>query len=158
MTPQRIYLAGPYGLRQYLKDSIAPVLRKEGHHITSSWINDPAENDKVADYLRSRKRGEGHRIGHYDDILAHEALRDVIDIEHSTMLMRFESSDLTPSGGGKFWETGLAFGLGLHIVVVGKRETVFDYLPLGATWRRPQSTPYVVMDTFADALRYMKDK
>lgn len=129
LMPKCIYLAAPYGRRQYLREEVAPALRALGHRITSSWINDPPENDVAADYLRARKRGELVRNDFHEKQLEHEAQRDVLDVQNSDMLIRFPAVELTtPSSGGKFWETGMAHAMGLEIIVVGNKETVFDYL------------------------------
>lgn len=84
----------------------------------------------MAQYLRDRRVNKGQPNLGYDNILEHEALRDELDVCHSTMLIRFPAVDTAlPSGGGKFFETGLAVGVGLIVAVIGNRECVFDYSP-----------------------------
>ena len=131
MTPQHLYLAANYERRQWLREEIAPALRQLGHRITSSWINDPEENEVVADYLRARRADPlaTPRNDYFDKTLAHEAMRDWLDLQNSTMLIRFPKAPESDSyGAGKFFESGVATAYGLHVITVGNKECVFDYL------------------------------
>lgn len=126
---KRIYLAAPYGYRHTLREDIAPALRALGHQITSEWIDEPRENDDLADYLRARRAGSVVEDKLSDMALEKIATRDYYDVQRSDVLIRFFGDPQWVSSGGKFVETGIAAALGLEVVVIGPRCCVFDYLP-----------------------------
>lgn len=135
-------------MRTYLKEEVAPALRALDIRVTSSWIYDPPENDAIAQYLRDKRAGLlpiAHNA-HYEHILRHEAMRDVLDVRESDTIMRFPAQPgMTASGSGKFTEYGIAIGRNMRIITIGTRETVFDYLD--------QVEVYPTFDALLEALR-----
>lgn len=73
------------------------------------WVNDPNEREA--------------------------AYRDVRDLRDCDVFVRFSddlSKETVPSHlatGGRMFETGLAYGLGKEMYIVGDRQNVFDHLP-----------------------------
>ena len=126
----KIYLAGPYASRFYLKKKIAPALCAAGHTITSRWIDEPKENDCLAAYIKARRAGACEADLAIESELGRVAFADDTDLQRADMLIRFPPLHGVETGGGRLVETGLAIAYNLDIVLVGPRSNIFDYLPM----------------------------
>jgi len=111
-----IYLAGSWARKYELRD-YRNVLEALGYTVTSQWLD---EGDSP------------HSVFTPDTPSSHDfsARRDLQDIEASDLVVCFTSSDPTALtiGGGRHFESGFAYALGIPIVYVGAREHVFHYL------------------------------
>lgn len=109
---RRIYLAARYS-RVVEMRRVRDTLQAMGHTVTSRWIDDPGVYD--AGRLESDLEGCG--------AFAAAALADVAA---SDTLILFTGGG---GKGGRHFEFGYAFRLGLRLVVAGPREHVFHALP-----------------------------
>ena len=103
-----IYVAAPWAHRSTAKTT-AQQLRDADYKITSRWHDIWALEDDSTDPL----------------ILEQEAEMDLSDVEDAdiVLVLNIEKSE------GKAVEQGFALGLGIPVLVVGKRTNVFHYLP-----------------------------
>lgn len=108
------YLASRYDRREELK-GYALQLSKLGHWITSSWLDETFDpKASISSYPVTALQEMSHR--------------DVGDIYACEMLIDF--SDAEPEiRGGHIFETGLAYGIGKAIILVGQRKNIFHWLP-----------------------------
>jgi hypothetical protein len=90
---------------------VALVLSYSGHEITSGWI--------YTDFKPTDQHDETERAGIAQD--------DFDDVARSDALVLVAGPDRYP--GGKFVETGIALGMGKHVVVIGRRENMLIWLP-----------------------------
>lgn len=126
----KVYIAAPYGLRHDLLEN-ARRLSSLGHEITSRWLNEPSSNDYFVQYLHARRDGLIPPDPTSDSKLSTIALHDYQDLQRADVFLRFgPTAEHQSVGQGRFVETGMAFALGLEVVLVGPRESIFDYLPL----------------------------
>ena len=88
---------------------IAGYLQNEGHTIVSSWLTKPF------------KRSEEITLVDKQDI----ANTDTADVRNADTLVLIAGPDKYP--GGKFVEAGIAIGLNIPIIVLGKLENVLLY-------------------------------
>lgn len=90
---------------------VALVLQQHGHEVTSGWI--------YVDFKPTDQHVEPER-----SVIAQE---DFDDVARSEALVLVAGPDRYP--GGKFVETGIALGMGKHVVVIGRRENMLIWLP-----------------------------
>lgn len=105
----KIYLAAKYNRRFELRP-LVDQLETSGHESTAQWINNAEES-----------KGR-----------AAAAQMDVDDVLRADVLIFFaEPKGSANSGGGRYFELGLAHASGLKIIVilVDDHETVFTALP-----------------------------
>ena len=108
----KVYLAHNFAAREYLR-KVIPIIEKEGHEVTSSWIRD----DK---HLQS-----GNAL--------QSAVEDLADIERAEAIILFTDRFTEDRPGkGKFIELGYAIRAGKICILVGKDtdSSVFYYLPI----------------------------
>lgn len=91
--------------------NVAVVLSTAGHEITSRWLH--------ADFKPTDQHREPDR-----PVIAQE---DFDDVAAADALVLVAGPDRYP--GGKFVETGIALGMGKHVVVIGRRENMLIWLP-----------------------------
>lgn len=103
----KIYLAGRYERRLELVD-IAKELKSFGHEITSRWLDGSHDNADPKECATID----------LDDIDAADAI-----------LLISENGANTHSRGGRHFEFGYAYALGKTMILFGKEEGVFHYLP-----------------------------
>lgn len=112
----KIYLCARYSRREEL-GLLAQELLMLGHTITSQWLLGTHDADSPTDVDRCKWAQE-----------------DLHDLYAAEMLVAFteDRANLVgnPGRGGRHVEFGLAYGLGLRLVVIGPRENVFHCLPL----------------------------
>lgn len=77
------------------------------------------------------------------DSQSEQAFADIDDISRADSLVVLTQWPSTQ--GGFHWETGYAYARGKRIIVVGKRGTIFHYLP--------SVVHYSTFDLFIDAVR-----
>lgn len=126
----KVYLAARFRDRAWLKTDIIPQLQEIGIEVTSRWINylDNPDNEHTYVAVNSEelsaaekrtKRGEWSRI-------------DLDDIEDADLLIAFtrpSREEGSPTRGGRHFEAGYAYGLGLPVIAVGPSEHNFYDLP-----------------------------
>ena len=105
----RIYLAGPWAKRETDVEDAREFLRSAGFLVDCRWI----DNDST---------------DHSPESMCQEAHNDIQDIESSDAVVVLNNTG-APKSEGKAFETGIAFMLGLPIVVVGPHSHIFQYLP-----------------------------
>lgn len=113
----RVYLGASFS-RQSEMRAIAERLKLSGVEVTSRWLEEtPPPNHNREKFFREC------------------AFLDVEDVKRANMLVRFADDlrgSIVPANlatGARMFETGLAWSLGIPIVVVGGYQNVFDYLP-----------------------------
>ncbi|MEL6330770.1 MAG: hypothetical protein AAFR38_14045 [Planctomycetota bacterium] len=99
---------------QEMARSVKRQLEALGHTVVARWI----ENDT--------KFGQGAAAYSYDERRA-LAEMDEADVRRSDMLVLLAETEGKLVPGGKHVETGIALGLGLPVVVVGRRENIFHW-------------------------------
>lgn len=113
-TEMKIYLAARYSRRFEMQD-YRETLIKAGHEITSRWIEG------------------GHEItlDPEDPGNIRFAIEDWSDLIDADLVIHFsdEPDAKTRGRGGRHVELGIALALGKPIILVGRRENVFHYLP-----------------------------
>ena len=106
----RIYIAAKYGKRFELRE-LAQKLRDMGHEITAQWLDNAEE---------SKSREDAAKMD-VDDVLRADTLIFFAEPRHSLN-----------TGGGRYFELGLAWAEGKRILAVSESpdyETVFLHLP-----------------------------
>lgn len=111
----KIYLAAKYSRHPEMR-----VVRREvealGHSVTSRWINGNHESLDVVG-----------RTGHNQRF----AIEDWTDLKESNLVLWFAEPEKIEgrNRGGRHVEFGLALAWGIRIIVIGRHENVFHYLP-----------------------------
>lgn len=114
---RRIYIAGRFSRQREFR-TYAAQLRKRGATVDARWL-ERDESDWSAADIRS---GNAYAIREGNKA-AHEDLRDVM---RSNLLLSFtENDDAGYTSGGRHVEFGIAYTMGLSLVIVGPRENVF---------------------------------
>lgn len=109
-----IYLAARYSRHPEMR-SVRDDLEGLGHVVTSRWIEG---NHRVSESAPD-KDSEARRFGE----------EDVQDLRAADVVISFTEIPRSHNGaGGRHVEFGMAYALGLNIIVVGHRENVFHYL------------------------------
>ncbi len=116
---RKVYLAARYSRNAEMR-MVRDVLEGLGHTVTSRWIDQHGGN--LPDSLTPEK------LNAEPDAGTGYARIDVEDLAAADTLVSFTSAD-GGGKGGRHVEFGLAFGLGLDLVIVGPREHVFHTLP-----------------------------
>lgn len=98
----KVYLAHCYEAKGWLESLVVPEFEKVGFEIVSRWHNPNLGED------------QGKLEG---------ALMDVEDLKSAEILVLFIDPWEGRGGKGKWFEFGLAFGLGKKIVLVGRDES-----------------------------------
>ena len=114
-----IYVAGSWSRRREIV-AVVRRLEQDGHHITSSWLTaeEPTPWDPQDPYSLPT------------DTIAMIAQRDLHDVATSeAVVLIANEAGVKMGGGGRHWECGYAYALGIPIIVVGRHEHVFHYLP-----------------------------
>lgn len=116
----KVYLAAPYGAREYVK-TCADELSRIGFMVTSSWLDETHE-------INDGTEGPAAALG--DDEARDHALTDLADVAQSKVLVLFTPAAVGDirSGGGRHIETGYALAHGIDVVVVGEPESIFHRL------------------------------
>lgn len=123
---RRIYLAARYGRRQELL-AYAGLLERDGHTITSLWLDGRHEGRADADYARE----------------------DLDDLDDANTLLSFTEQPSPIQGrarGGRHVEFGYALARHLDLLLVGPREHCFH-----ALWNVHQ------FDTFEAARTWLRE-
>lgn len=111
-----IYLASSFS-RQDEMQIVARRLEQFGHFITSSWLYEDQSLGVQAKRLRNC------------------AIQDLADVDACSLFIRFAddlSEPKVPSHlatGARHFEMGYAAARGKPLVVVGGRNSIFDFLP-----------------------------
>lgn len=130
----RIYLAARYSRREELC-SYRDTLEKEGHIVTSRWLNGNHQIDDAGLSLEA-KQEERQRF----------ATEDFADVMMAEMVVAFtEIPRSSNSRGGRHVEFGIALGAMRRVAIVGPRENVFCCLE--------DVKVYDVFGQFMEALR-----
>jgi hypothetical protein len=111
----RVYLAARFARNAEVR-AAADDLRSRGIAVVSSWFdNAPLLEQELAPSGRA----------------AQAALSDLRELRLATTLVAFTEDPGQQNGGrgGRHTELGIAIGLGLRIILVGRREHVFHCLP-----------------------------
>ena len=143
----KVYLAGPYVARDYLR-GVTVALGSQGVLVTSSWLHESAD---LAD---AGTHGAAKALT--DDEVREHVLTDLRDIEAADALVIFTASAITAAlprlaatphlltSGGRHVEMGYALAHRLAIYLVGEPENVFQ---------RACATRIPTAARIADALR-----
>lgn len=90
------------------------AVRREGHVVTSRWLDEPGYSGLPAD--------DGHK--------RRAAVENLDDVRAADVLLLRAEPDGSFVPGGKHVETGAALALGKPVVVLGRPENVFHWHPL----------------------------
>ena len=123
----KIYLAASWS-RQVEMRQLSQELIAMGIGVTSRWLHEAEKTNASRDRHRRKT-----------------AFDDVNDVRAADILVRFTDERVRFDGdaevlkdtlvraslatGARMFETGLAWGAGIPIIVVGGHQNVFDYLP-----------------------------
>ena len=110
----RIYLAAKYSRNPEMR-IFRDHVESFGHTVTSRWIN-----------------GNHELSGANDDVERMRfAIEDWIDLHDSHVVFWFSEPEAVEgrNRGGRHVEFGLAIAWGIRIIVIGRKENVFHYLP-----------------------------
>lgn len=113
MEPIKIYIAGSYGRRAELLEHKLDYIANGGI-CTSGWLDNPESE--------AENNGLGAEPATY-------ATRDLDDIMEADALVLFAEPIGINARGGKHVEFGFAMAHGKGCFVVGRKETVFQWLP-----------------------------
>lgn len=102
----KIYIAGH---NQEEGRRLAEILKRCGHTITSTWLNESLAEENGSDDENKRLIAE----------------KDAKEIFSSDAVVLFASPRRVP--GGKFVECGIAIGAGLPVYLLGHRENMLMY-------------------------------
>ena len=104
-----IYLAHNFAAREWLRDEVKPFFEQNGVEVASFWI-EGVQDDPVQD-----------------------AVRDLEDIDKSSVVLFFMGQFGKTPGRGKYFELGYALRAGKRVVLIGDDsfmgECVFYHLP-----------------------------
>jgi nucleoside 2-deoxyribosyltransferase len=112
----RVYLAARYSRKNEIS-KLVPVFGTHGLSVCSRWLRETESPDcKLSDFS--------------PEVCRNFAEVDWEDIEACDTFVFFSEDPLvgTPRGG-RHVELGLALGLGKRVVVIGKHENIFHFLP-----------------------------
>lgn len=122
----RIYIAGPYVARDYLR-GVAAVLTAQGHTITSRWLHE--EHELTPGVLAAAEALT-------DEQVRQHVLDDMADVEAATALVIFTADAIRAAlprvnpdrltSGGRHVEMGYALAWRKPVYVVGQPENVFQ--------------------------------
>ncbi len=115
-----VYFAARYSRQEELK-SYRAELEALGIEVTSRWLE-----------MEPRRRS-----AYSDEDWRDLGQADQADVLAADSLVCFTEADGEGGNGGRHVELGMALALGLRVIVVGRREHVFHYLPeaeLVANW------------------------
>ena len=112
----RVYLAAPFEKKEAMRELRKRIQLETPHYVTSRWLDEGVQD------LPTQSVGNPQYAGAQLAI----ATDDEYDIRDSGLVVVF--SDATPMRGGCMVEMGIALGLGLRVLCVGPRPTVFHYL------------------------------
>jgi len=122
----KVYVAHNFSARSWLP-KVVITLETHGHTCTSTWIHDDAHTECES--------------------LEKSAIVDIQDIRRSDCLILFTDQNGPVPGKGKYFEAGVAYALGLPVILVGEdRGFVFCHLPNVAK-----------ADTFEEVLPLLKE-
>jgi nucleoside 2-deoxyribosyltransferase len=112
----KIYLAAKYSRNpemRIFRDHIEGVC---GHLVTSRWIEGKHDISEDADKDSQRTRF---------------AEEDLQDLRHSDLVLWFSEPEKIEgrNRGGRHVEFGIALAYGIPIIVIGRKENVFHWLP-----------------------------
>lgn len=111
----KVYVAASIRRRGEARE-LAGALLAAGYMITSRWLWETGPNLPFASYP--------------PELLRRSAVRDVADVMAADVLVLLANPPgYCSHGGGRHWETGLAYGAGKPVVVLGHPEHIFHYLP-----------------------------
>lgn len=109
----KIYIAAH---DQELARDTAWRLIEQGHHVTSTWLNE----DLLPTHIHSAEER------------ANIAIRDFNDVKECDTLLLLASTMRVP--GGKHVEAGIAMGMGKDVHIIGHRENMLLWHPDITTW------------------------
>lgn len=105
-----VYVAAKFEDRIWLK-WLREKLQERGVVVTSRWLDYPDSPDIEKDW-------------------PDEALKDLHDIDAADAIVCFNLEHMRGmTRGGRHVEFGYAIGKGKHLILVGKKENVFHFLP-----------------------------
>jgi nucleoside 2-deoxyribosyltransferase len=126
----KIYIAAPF-VKQHEAREKANELISMGFTVTSRWVDE--------DVLAAA--GANH------EYYAQCANIDIEDINAAQYFLLLADHDSRT--GGKHFETGYAYATGKKLMIVGRRENVFHYLPqlvFAQTWEEAKSRLGIVAE------------
>lgn len=112
----RVYLAARYSRKNEIAD-LVPVFVEHGISVCSRWLREISPPDTNLPDVSP-------------EFCQETAEADLEDIGACDVLVFFAEDPMigTPRGG-RHVELGLALGLGKRVVVIGKHENIFHFLP-----------------------------
>ena len=104
----RFYFAARFSKRFQLRD-YRQNLVDLGHYVTSRWLD--SERDDEGEFATA-------------------ARTDFLDVITCDVVVSFTEAPRCASRGARHCEFGLGLGMNKHMVIIGRNEHVFHYLPL----------------------------
>jgi len=112
----KIYIAASFPRQDEALALGYKLMKHGGHEITSGWIEQQDPNANPNSDTRTPSPVERRN----------KAMRDLGDIRDSDVLVMITGDNL--SGGGRRFEFGYAYGLGMPVIIYGEEEIIFDSL------------------------------
>lgn len=109
----KVYLAGSWSRKEELAEHIV-TFHKYGIPVVSRWLNEPVSGDtELADIP--------------DDYLISAAITDLHDLAACDVLILFSNGYGSENvGGGRFFESGIAYQQNKPVITVGDPEMIFQ--------------------------------
>jgi hypothetical protein len=118
----KVYLAGYLETAGSMRQA-RNLLSLYGYEVTSRWI------DEGDDQRIRRLEVWAGKIDDDPSMFELFALQDLIDLDEAKNMIFFSAGDGRLSSGGRHLEMGYALAKGYPVVIIGKRENVFQALP-----------------------------
>jgi len=138
--PPKLYLAGSWECREEFRD-YRQVIEALGFEVTSEWLDE----EDAPHSVYTPALAVSHRAS---------AIRDIENIESADFVVCFTEDPLVPRvGGGRHWECGYAYAVGLPVVYVGEKEHIFHHLP-SATFLPTLNDLYLWLLAYPDTYEF----
>lgn len=111
-----IYIAARYSRRREAV-KLAKQLESRGHTVTARWLEGDHRLPREADENRASRWSK----------LATDDFEDVEGCD--VLIFLSEPKDGSSTRGGRHVEVGLALAWGRRVIIVGRRENIFHWLP-----------------------------
>ena len=122
----KVYLAGPYQELDYLVDKIVPQLTDYEMISTARWL---LGQHTIPQHLM--KESISAQLQYIINKGLPYAAEDLEDIAHSDALILYNPSQYANAGhGGRHFELGYAYAMGIPSYIVGERTNIFHTLDI----------------------------
>jgi hypothetical protein len=123
----KVYLAASWS-RQVEMKQLSLELKAMGIGVTSRWLDEAEKTNASRDrHRRNMAVNDANDVRAADVLVRFTDERVRLDGDYEVLKDTLVRASLAT--GARMFETGLAWGAGIPIIVVGGHQNVFDYLP-----------------------------